>query len=250
MSSKVVYHYRIFCITENKYVYAWGQVIPVTCPDNTAHLIDPTTISVIETIDSSVIFLSHDTGSTLGRYRAEGKLLNANPSTITTLDMTWAYDITVFSVGITCTADNKGDVINSIVGPDTIVGYITQAIAIGTSTFTVSPTVLQNAQVGFICNVLDSSSGVVFEFGEIRDINIIAGTVTCEFSSTLAFNPGCLFRVAVNNIRNYTLPEGNITLTNSSSFSSNIPKGTVVRVSYKNQGTISKEFYFNFQYYY
>jgi hypothetical protein len=36
-----VNQYKIWCITEDKYVYGWGTDLPTTCPIDTSHTIDP-----------------------------------------------------------------------------------------------------------------------------------------------------------------------------------------------------------------
>lgn len=39
--------YRLYCITEGQYVTTVSDVAPTTCPNNPAHIIDPTTVTII-----------------------------------------------------------------------------------------------------------------------------------------------------------------------------------------------------------
>lgn len=45
--------YRIFCITENQYVYRWNNSSILTCPNNNTHTINTNTITIIETISQN-----------------------------------------------------------------------------------------------------------------------------------------------------------------------------------------------------
>lgn len=42
-----VNEYRVFCNTENKYVYTWSDRAPVSCPNNGSHTIDLTKVSSV-----------------------------------------------------------------------------------------------------------------------------------------------------------------------------------------------------------
>lgn len=45
----IVYKYRLYCNTETAYVYDWAETEPTTCPNNTAHTIDSTKTTIVET---------------------------------------------------------------------------------------------------------------------------------------------------------------------------------------------------------
>lgn len=40
--------YRIFCNTENKWISVWSSILPITCPNNTTHLVNSNSISITE----------------------------------------------------------------------------------------------------------------------------------------------------------------------------------------------------------
>lgn len=45
--NKDIDQYRVFCTTENKYVYTYSDRRPISCPNNGAHTIDSTTIASV-----------------------------------------------------------------------------------------------------------------------------------------------------------------------------------------------------------
>jgi hypothetical protein len=47
--------YRIYCTTEDIYVYKWDKIIPTTCPNNQSHIIDTNSITIIDSITSEDI---------------------------------------------------------------------------------------------------------------------------------------------------------------------------------------------------
>ena len=47
-----VYKYRIYCNDESTYNYVWNTTPPTTCPNNNTHVIDNTTITVVDSISN------------------------------------------------------------------------------------------------------------------------------------------------------------------------------------------------------
>jgi hypothetical protein len=42
-----VYKYRVFCTTDNKYLYLWSDTEPTTCPENNTHTIDANETQIV-----------------------------------------------------------------------------------------------------------------------------------------------------------------------------------------------------------
>ena len=59
MSNLTVNRYRLYCNTESAYVYTWNTVLPTVCPNNNAHSIDSTTITVIDSASNSNVNLTN-----------------------------------------------------------------------------------------------------------------------------------------------------------------------------------------------
>ncbi len=43
-----VYKYRVWCVTDSKYVEVWAEEEPTTCPENNGHTIDPDKTTIVE----------------------------------------------------------------------------------------------------------------------------------------------------------------------------------------------------------
>ena len=48
----MIYKYRIYCETEQTYVYTWAETEPTTCPNNPAHTINTDTIVIVDEADN------------------------------------------------------------------------------------------------------------------------------------------------------------------------------------------------------
>ena len=47
---KILNRYRIWCSTENAYVYEWAETEPTDCPNNNGHTIDTNLTTIIDTL--------------------------------------------------------------------------------------------------------------------------------------------------------------------------------------------------------
>ena len=56
--------YRMRCTTENAYVTVWGETPPTTCPNNTAHVLDQSSIAAIQTVPKERIGVNVTKSST------------------------------------------------------------------------------------------------------------------------------------------------------------------------------------------
>ena len=52
-----VNRYRIFCNTENAYVYTWDTSPPTTCPNNNTHTVDSASVTLIDSVSEDTISL-------------------------------------------------------------------------------------------------------------------------------------------------------------------------------------------------
>lgn len=50
--SRSVARYRVYCQTEQAYVYTWGETAPAGCPTNGAHTIDAGSVSVVDRVET------------------------------------------------------------------------------------------------------------------------------------------------------------------------------------------------------
>lgn len=53
MSNLTVYNYRIWCVTEQAYVYVWSTTEPTTCPNNNGHTIDSSQTTIVNEVSTT-----------------------------------------------------------------------------------------------------------------------------------------------------------------------------------------------------
>lgn len=58
-TNRVVNQYRYYCTTESNLVYKWDTATPTTCPNDAAHTIDATSMTIVDTVKSSEVEVSN-----------------------------------------------------------------------------------------------------------------------------------------------------------------------------------------------
>lgn len=119
-----IFKFRIYCLTENNYNYTWDSIEPTKCPNNTEHIIDLNSITVLDEVKSNAVSIiqQKNTGEF---YRAESRKVIA-PVGLSNHDFVFPYDISVLTVGIDTKVENKDDIVNVLIAPNTIIGVLTQ----------------------------------------------------------------------------------------------------------------------------
>ena len=107
-----VYNYRLFCCTENQFVFSWGQTTPTTCPNNNQHTIDSTSVVIVDSKDSNnVTIVQVQPGATGDNYRVEGQMINIAANSSTTKDMSWPYNVAIMTINFSIGTQHSGDII-------------------------------------------------------------------------------------------------------------------------------------------
>ena len=242
-----VFLFRCYCTTESIFVQSWSINAPTYCPNNNTHTIDASTIAIIDEITSSQVQVVPQVGTTGGEYRAESVSFTIPANSTGTYTNVWPYDISVKTVSFNSTPQQQGDIINSLIAPNTVVGVVTSSVSIGDLIIHCSPTVIANFKKGYLLSITDNNS--TSKLGEVTDIS--STTITCSVASTFAFAAGSVVLLTVNNIRDFVLgPAGPVHLQASGSTAAIIPANTVVLVVYKNNQSIDTVFNYNFEFFY
>lgn len=58
MASQTLNKYRIWCVTEQIFVYIWGDVLPTKCPNNESHEIDSEQIGTVDRLSKNDVNVS------------------------------------------------------------------------------------------------------------------------------------------------------------------------------------------------
>ena len=126
--SKTYYKYQVKCTTEDTLKY-WildeDAAEPTTCPDNTAHSIDPTFTDIVQVISDSIVTIKEESTVTDGDFFTQTMKINATKNTTTSVNISWPFNVSVLSVAFITDSTHAGDSIDVAIGEDTIIGYIT-----------------------------------------------------------------------------------------------------------------------------
>jgi hypothetical protein len=250
MATKIIY-WRIYCETEGIWTYGYlddTQGTPTTCFTNTSHTVNPNSYQDMTTTSLTVpeVKLAEELVKTGGNYRAESFKFTCPANQVTVYTVSWKFQLSVISSSYVGKSAWEGCKVDAIVGPDTVVGTITDDVASGVSVIPVSLTVIQNAQVGYEFFI---GSDLI---GEIISINSNALTVTLSDNTITTYTSGAYAKLQTRAIKNYEICGGPLLYT----FGVNVLGGsplapnTDVNVVFNNVTNSSIDFRFQVEYLY
>jgi len=243
--SKIVNKYRMFCITENDYIYKWDNTLPSHCYNNTSHILDTSTITIIDTISTNEMKISQELVPTGGNYRTEAKEFVLDGSAIQTFDISWPYRVSMLTITILSGDDNGDDILNTYIAPNTVIGIITQNISENDTIINVNQTVVDNINLGYRVYINN-----IF-IGECINIDKTALTITIDTPSIINAVIGNYCTITINNIKNFLLKKNaTYELGRKTIGGSSIPANTIVRINYENKSQTTKELYVQWEYLY
>jgi hypothetical protein len=249
MSNQTLYQYRFHCNSEESLVYVWSTQAPTVCPNNNTHHIDPSTISIVDTVASNNVSIVQTTGDIQNNYCCESKKITipAN-STISTV-YTWPIDIAILTVNWTSEEIHRGDIINGYIAKNTTIGVITNSVSQGDTVLHVSPTVLSYINRGYLINLTDGISSI--DLGQCLEINKTANTITCEIPAITNMSQWSYVRMTIHNMRNMIIDSpGKCALATKHLQASSLSQNTSVEVVYSNNTNIEKSFVFYVEFMY
>ena len=187
-----------------------------------------------------------------GNYRAISKSIDVGANETKIDDNVWPYfDISALAIEFMTDAENQGDNLEMIVGPDTVIGVITSNVDISDNVINVNQTVIDNISVGFRVNLFDGVN--TEELGCVTGVDKDNKTITTEISSTTAFvaSPTTFVRINAYVIEDYTIGKpGRWVIGDSKIGGRHVKKGTVVRIIYHNNEAVAKNFTAQLEYLY
>lgn len=242
--------YSIRCSSEGKVVYSWDEKQPSTCPNNNGHLIDLSSIKIIDTVIRNSVNIIQSSGTTGDNYRVESKKLIIPANTEIIDEFTWEYPIDVMTINWYADITHIGDVINGYMAPNTTIGVITRDVIIGDNIIHVSPSTLLYIKIGYEINITNGLNNIIM--GEATFIDNVNNTIICTIPSTenISSLSQNFIQMTVHNIYNINLIPGIINLANKRVTSSALPANTSARLKYKNNSNIEKRFIFWFEFMY
>lgn len=245
-----VYYFRYYCPTEAAYKFMWGTTPPTNCPtDNAA--IDPSTITVMQTVTTAETIV---TDGSDGWYQSTSLAMGITGATGTyTQDYSWPCDILLWTAAIFYDSTAANDHFQIIVAPDTAIGYLTAICNSGSTTMTVSPTVLAFIQRGLNLALNDGVNKN--QLGRVTAINTNTNIVTFETTTANTFAMYTPVYISIYMVRDFFLAPSIVSTGSSIKFAGKglrgktIPANTIVRFCYTNNSAVAKNMSIQMEYF-
>jgi hypothetical protein len=181
-----------------------------------------------------------------GNYRSESKKIIIQPNTTQSYTYVWPYRTSVLEMRFITEEIHRNDILNFYIGRNTVIGVTISDTVIGSNTISVSPTVVQYINLGYMINITNTLGSVMI-LGDV--LNVSGNTLTVQNNITDVFTAGSYILMTVQPVRNYIISapwEYNV--GRSKIGSSSIPKNTNLSIEYTNTGTVAKTFVWYFDY--
>lgn len=240
--------YRVWCVTENTYVYSWGTIQPTTCPNNNTHTINPSLTTIVETVSDSTITAEENSDGYFETTHIVMEIPIGSPGDVVTHDVTWPMDILLWKTLLTPTSNMIGDVISVLASPETTVGTVTAPVNVGVTTIYVNSTVISNTQRGFLITLDNGVNKNVC--GRCTAVNATAGTISFQTPTVNSFAAGTPVKISIYVLNNIRIIDTNIIDIGGKGFKGkSIPSGLILRVYYTNNSGTSKTLFWRSEYY-
>lgn len=251
-----VNYYKIFCITENKWVNSWATEPPTTCPNNTADTIIPNSATIENTISESTINVEE---TAPGFFQSTFIELNI-PGSIgdSVHNITFPMDVFINQTGILATTDMLNDKLNIIVSPNTPIGAVISQGNIGDNVVTITPATFNTAYIAKGINIIlilmDSSGNTIYmhDAGRIIGFNKSIYQITIENPLTSVCSIGTLLLMNLYITKNVVLklaPHEYI-FGRKGLAKKVLPANTISKIIYTNNNGLAKTIYLTMEYFY
>ena len=227
--------YVVPCITEGaSFVSDYRSTPPTACPNNNTHVIDTDKIYIYQTMTSKTVTINQDSSiSTGGYYRADqfDFLISGETGATASYDIIYPYNVGVYSVTLLVSPDNIGDSYDVISYPETPVGLLQSALAIGDTTFILPSVILLNP--GFYISITDGKN--TDDLGFIISVDETKGVINFSNPAVNSYDVGSTVLISVPRVKNGKFINNmNINLGLSKIGCAGLPAGKVVRFRYTN----------------
>ena len=240
--------YKVFCTEEQTYYTGWFSGLPISCPNNYRHSIDPSKTVRIATRprDVTLVAIQEENTLTNGNFRYETFSWTCPPSCTCSNDIVMKYPINILTTTATAGTDHVGDTLNVTVVPkNPIIGISVSNISPGDSNIFVSTTVLNYMHPGYHC-IMGTEN-----LGEVYSVNVNSNMITTQYAASNSYGYPNYIKINVPIVKNlkfispmtHNVGAGKVG-------ASYVPAGTAMRALYTNNSSNSKEFGVNIEYLY
>lgn len=236
-----VLKWKIFCITENKFVEGY---LPVgtdctVCFNNNTHQINPLSISSSEKIKTSQSFINtQEPGETKGNFQVMRKeLITSTNSSITKQITLFPYKINILGFNADISPDNIGDRFELVMYPNTPIGVISSALVPGNTVIQLDVFSINYLNCGYYLKLI--KNGVTEETSEIVNINLSNSTVTLALGITGTYSVGDYFSFIIYRLKNYKMNVSYNYNTGNYLRAAPFPANLIAELRYTNNGNIT-----------
>lgn len=244
-----VNRYSLKCLTCKDEIYVWDTQPPKYCTVNRQHLIDPKSISIIES--TTMNSTPNKKISKNSNYCSQGFLFDvpAGVNEITYYDVSIPYTINIANIIVQQIKPLCEDVINVFTSPNITIGKITAPVKINDAVLNVDESTVNNITVGHFIRLNDNknteSLGQVIEVSETDILVTTASTQNFENLETT------LIQTSTPLILNYNiLTDQPIVFHYNKVGYIYLTANTTIRISYQNTNGEKNKVAFTLEYYY
>lgn len=246
--------WRIFCETENSWVYKWLKhdvSTPSTCFINNTHTVNPFSMNIIDTLDSNEVTIKEETTKTQGNFRTEGFKFDIPASSEYIGSISFSYNINLLSVWFNVNTENLGDKLTVEFQP-LYAGTIAADISSPTSFIQVDLITANILNIGYNLIIKRDSDDYTENLGEVLTIDKVTGVITVSNFTIDTFSIGDNVYLRISGVKNlYLSNTGRHSIGTSKLGATFIMQGGVFYAYYTNNTPAStKNFYYELEYLY
>lgn len=236
------YKYIFPCITEGIPVETgYISTLPTVCPNNNTHEVDINAARVTGIIQDKVMVIKQNTTFNARYFKTDYYEINIPANSTVYQDISYPYDIGVYTTTYMATTSNIGDELNVYVAPDGTAGLLAANVDIGSTTLSLGTTYFSVA-AGMYLKLTDGTN--TDELGEIKNISN-DGIITFTNPTTHSFITNNIVKFYIYRVRNLLIVnDKNITIGKNKIEASPLPANAKIRFSYTNNGNVDKKFSF------
>jgi len=247
VSSVELKKWRIYCITEEDWSEGWIEdgSSPDKCFNSGDHEINPNSLQVISRSNILSLEVKEEQIKTGGHIKSEGFTFTIPANTSQTNTISWPIPINVINLTINSVKEEIGNVLNSVVSPNTAMGVLSAESVIGESEIYVSDTVIANAYIGL--EILINGNLVA----EILSINSQTKTLSLSKNLEAIYPIGSVVGGQRRIVKNYNLGFNSAFTVGAHKIGTSYLKAnTDVSLEYDNNTDAEQKLTFNVEYLY
>lgn len=198
----IQYKWNVFCNDESKFIDIWNKEQPIVCPNNNTHTLNHELTHQIHRVNPATVIIREENvpinaQQTNRNYAIRSHDFTVAPGvTYTTSSETFTYPISMLDVIFEIEDTMAGDRFYVDIGRNTIIGALYANASPGDTQLTVSPTVTQYMNNGFIISL--TTDGINFtELGPCLNIDNVNNTLTIQDTVTQTWYPGTYVAMSI-----------------------------------------------------